>query len=65
MKDTERLVDFGLQGTLGLFVTENVGIFYTAKYTGETYISEDFQYLIEKDGISRTIDQYIYIGTKF
>jgi len=65
LQDEDRLLTGGLQATLGYFITENVSIFYSAKYTGETFISEDSQYLIEKDGLSRKIDQFFYIGTKF
>lgn len=65
LTDKDRLLDAGLQGTLGYFFTKDIGLFYQAKYTGESFISENFQYLIEKSGTSKHFDQFIYLGIKF
>lgn len=65
LKDQERLISAGLQGTVGFFFTDNIGLFYTAKLGTDTFISEDENYLIEKTGISEMVEQAIFISIKF
>jgi len=68
LKSDDELISFGLKSSLGYFFTDKIGVFYSMAYgkgNVSSYKANTHDSITEKNGLSRFIEQTIYISAKF